>query len=263
MKHLVISILLFSAAAGFAVEVPANRRLTPEQQRERAAKMTMKRYGGLLRKANSAHGKVLFLNAQGKVGRSDLQRALNVIEDRVRPIWTYKEAELAGQADYAQIVKSNGCELGVVLVAAKGQPALLVAPESGWAVVNVAALDDGCDKEKLARRTRIELLRAFGYVAGGTFLVRDSIVMQGDIITPKDLDRIPQEDYGIDAISAFERNLPLRGVTPWFETTYKKACQEGWAPAPTNEFQKAIWDKVHALPTNPIKIKPETKPVKE
>jgi len=254
MKHLVISILLVSAVAGFAVEVPANRRLTPEQQRERVAKMNMKRYGGLLRKANSAHGRVLFLNAQGKVSRTDLQRALNVIEDRVRPIWTYKEAGMAKQADYAQIVKTNGCDLGVMLVAAKDQPALLVAPESGWAAVNVSALDDGCDKETLARRTRIELLRAFGYIAGGTFLVRDPIVMQGDVITPKDLDRIPMEDYGVDAIGAFERNLPLRGVTPWFETTYKKACEAGWAPAPTNEYQKAIWDKVHAVPANPMKI---------
>ena len=30
-----------------------------------------------------------------------------------------------------------------------------------------------------------------------------------------------------------------------------------------NEYQKAIWDKVHAMPTAPIKIKPETKKVKE
>ena len=42
-------------------------------------------------------------------------------------------------------------------------------------------------------------------------------------------------------------------------STYKKACEEGWAPNPTNEFQKAIWDKVHELPTEPIKIKPEEK----
>ena len=26
------------------------------------------------------------------------------------------------------------------------------------------------------------------------------------------------------------------------------------APAPTNEFQKAVWDKVHAIPQNPMKI---------
>ena len=36
--------------------------------------------------------------------------------------------------------------------------------------------------------------------------------------------------------------------------TYKEACEEGWAPAPTNEIQKAIWDKVRATPKNPMKI---------
>ena len=46
---------------------------------------------------------------------------------------------------------------------------------------------------------------------------------------------------------------------PGKRSVYRKACEEGWAPAPTNDVQKAIWDKVHAMPTEPIKIKPETK----
>ena len=50
-----------------------------------------------------------------------------------------------------------------------------------------------------------------------------------------------------------------QGVTVRATTNYKTACREGWAPAPTNDVQKAIWDKVHAMPTEPIKIKPEEK----
>ena len=46
-------------------------------------------------------------------------------------------------------------------------------------------------------------------------------------------------------------------------TSYHKACEEGWAPAPTNEVQKAIWEQVKADkergPTNPIKIEPPKK----
>ena len=48
---------------------------------------------------------------------------------------------------------------------------------------------------------------------------------------------------------------------PVMMVTYGRAVREGWAPAPTNEYQKAIWDKIHAMPTEPIKIKPETKKV--
>ena len=28
----------------------------------------------------------------------------------------------------------------------------------------------------------------------------------------------------------------------------------GWAPQPTNEVQRAIWDKVHAIPDKPLTI---------
>ena len=32
--------------------------------------------------------------------------------------------------------------------------------------------------------------------------------------------------------------------------TYKQACREGWAPAPTNEYQRAIWEAAKAAATN-------------
>ena len=44
------------------------------------------------------------------------------------------------------------------------------------------------------------------------------------------------------------------GVTPARKGIYEAACQQGWAPAPTNDIQKAIWDKVHAVPATPMKI---------
>ena len=45
--------------------------------------------------------------------------------------------------------------------------------------------------------------------------------------------------------------------------SYRRACEMGWASAPTNEFQEAVWDEIHQLPTEPIKIKPEAKKVTE
>ena len=44
------------------------------------------------------------------------------------------------------------------------------------------------------------------------------------------------------------------GVKPAEKTTYRKACHEGWAPPPTNEVQKAIWEQIHSSPDKPIKI---------
>ena len=256
-KQIVVAAVL-AALCGYtsiaAPVVPEKYRLTPEQVRERKAKTMMKRYGGILRKAGSAHGKVVFLNAQKKVARAGLQRALDVVEDRIHPIWEYVEAEAVNPCNPGTELKKAGADIGVVIVDAEGVPSLLVAPEAGWAVVNVAALTDGCDAETLAKRVRIEVLRAFALIGGAAFMQQDPIVLRPDIMTARDLDMIKEENFGIDVAYAISTGLPKRGVTPWLETTYKKACQEGWAPAPTNDVQKAIWNKVRAIPQNPMKI---------
>jgi hypothetical protein len=49
------------------------------------------------------------------------------------------------------------------------------------------------------------------------------------------------------------------GVTPTLVAHYRQACKQGWAPAPTNDVQRAIWNKVHELPSDPIKIKYDPK----
>jgi hypothetical protein len=54
--------------------------------------------------------------------------------------------------------------------------------------------------------------------------------------------------------SSINENLQALGMASERKVPYVKACKEGWAPAPTNEFQKAIWDKVHSTPKNPMKI---------
>ena len=63
----------------------------------------------------------------------------------------------------------------------------------------------------------------------------------------------------MDIVQRFWDYMKPLGVLPAQRATYLKACEEGWAPAPTNDVQKAIWEKVHAMPTEPLKIKPETK----
>ncbi len=35
-----------------------------------------------------------------------------------------------------------------------------------------------------------------------------------------------------------------RGIPLTRRTTYKQAVKEGWAPAPTNDIQRAVWDEV-------------------
>lgn len=46
------------------------------------------------------------------------------------------------------------------------------------------------------------------------------------------------------------RAMEAAGIEPVRRTTYKVAVEEGWAPPPTNDFQRAIWDAAHAAATN-------------
>jgi hypothetical protein len=38
------------------------------------------------------------------------------------------------------------------------------------------------------------------------------------------------------------------GVKPISVVTYRKAVEAGWAPAPTNDIQRAIYDEVKKAP---------------
>ena len=244
------SILTFLAAltvmtASAAETAQRKTKRTHAELEARANSVIDRRYGGMIRKAGSARGKVVFLNAQKKVPSAQLKSALDQIEENVHPIWEFKDVPSVRLANPKDDIVRNGGNVGVVLAESADLPALLVAPEEGWAVVNVTALGgEGVADAKLAARTRCELLRAFALAGGCAFMCRGQIVMREDIRKPADLDSIADESYGVDAMMALGRSLPVHGVIPWKQETYKKACREGWAPAPTNEYQKAIWEKI-------------------
>ena len=71
----------------------------------------------------------------------------------------------------------------------------------------------------------------------------------------EDLDKLHSEGITFDALQSIMRNLQNLGVTQTRKTTYRRACMEGWALQPTNDYQKVIWEEVHAKPTKPMKIK--------
>ena len=55
-----------------------------------------------------------------------------------------------------------------------------------------------------------------------------------------------------------QRTADLCGIGRYRVVTYKKACIEGWAPAPTNDAQRVFYEQAKADkergPTNPIEI---------
>lgn len=240
------------------------RTLAPGEFEARARRSFERRTGGKVRKPGSAQGKVVFLNAQRRVPAEALAGAFAEIDATVHPMWEAVDVEGVNAANPKGDIARVGGRIGVAIVDDGAAPGLVVAPEDGWAVVNVAALAaGGAEGGTLAARVRKEVLRGFALAGGCAFMSRGQVVLRGGVRGPRGLDAIAEEEYGVEALMTLERELPGYGVMPWREATYKQACREGWAPKPTNDVQRAIWDKVNADkergPSNPILIKPEPK----
>ena len=218
---------------------PNSRRLSYE---ERIAQS-----GGEVVKPGTFTGKVSIVSRQDRLSASDCSAV----------------AAILARETQCNIVCDNGDDatIKLMLVDDPNAPIALLAPEDRWGKLNMARIVDDLPGERAKEkffvpRARKMIIKSLSLLMGG-----GSSQFPGNIMnapTMRELDQCP-ESIPVDMIDNYIAYLKAVGVKPAEKTTYRKACREGWAPAPTNDVQKAIWDKVHAMPTEPIKIKPETK----
>ena len=189
-----------------------------------------------------AKGFVAIVNGQKQVASDVLEAAAKALVNQTQFAFRVVDAD------------TKNATMTVRVVDVAGKPPLLVAPEEGWAEINVAALaSDLKDKAKakfLPERVKKMVVRGYVLAAGAGSAYPENLM---DIVTVKDLD-YRELVLPVDAVARAQAHAFARGLTQYEKTTYRQACSEGWAPAPTNDIQKAIWDKVHELPTKPIKI---------
>ena len=224
----------------------------------------IERFGGLIRRPDAMTGKVIFLNSQKSVSSNQLKDVITQYGRSLRVPVEILSSDLISMenAIKASARKSNNITIFIVDDNDWDIP-MLIAPEKGSAIVNVAPLKENAKSDAyLVSRVKKEIVRAALYVCGGANSQYDNSLMKA-IRTPKDLDMLMNTSVPMDVVTRTVNYLPFFGISPNSHVSYLRACREGWAPAPTNEYQKAIWDKVHAMPTAPIKIKPETKKVRE
>ena len=146
----------------------------------------------------------------------------------------------------------------VALVSRDDSPILLCAPDEGWAVVNVKPLlADNPNDFAFRQRVQKETMRAMAYALGcGNSSARPCLMSEAETLTQ--IDALPKT-YGPEPMAKTAHAARRRGAVARKFVSYRTACEQGWAQQPTNDVQKAIWDEVHAMPTEPIKIKPEEK----
>ena len=254
MRTLVLTAVIGVSIAASGVEQPKTAT-SPADRRAAAAEKA----GGRIAVPNSRKGTISIVNAQQAVPQGEIENAIAIISKADE--YNFKIESADPGADPVSAVRNSKSPVTVAVVANDSTPALLVSPDEGWAVVNVNKLDAGLNtpdaKEKfLPSRFRKQFIRAFVLACTGTGSQYKQNFFWAKSIQDLDLYRefIPQ-----DSANNCKERLADKGVTPLKYTVYVRACHEGWAPQPTNDVQKAIWDKVHALPTEPIKIKPEEK----
>ena len=256
MKHTIIAVLLAVSAVAGAATNRVHKTLSPEE-REKRLEAFNRQTGGYVVKPDSGNGRILIANAQKRIPARAFVRVANVARMRMKlPVE-------CGEADAAMAAKPtsrSAAELKATLVVfVTDDPAsgstILTAPDERWAVVNVAAVGAGApDAEALENRVRRAVSRAIGILCGaGGSQYADSL--SGAFLDgPKDYDRFRSDLLPPDTFQRILTYVGKLGIRPVDQTTYQTACQEGWAPQPTNDVQKAIWDKVHAIPAKPIKI---------
>jgi len=243
MKKLMIigTGLLATSLFAQTMQGPVANHKRPSPAERRAAMLA--RTGGPIERPCKEPG-VCFMNFQKRLPSSEFRYALTGMS-RVFQMSAYTREGNPG--DEANLKALVGKHISVVAVVDdETTPMLLVSPDECWAKINIAKLAaDKPDTHKLTLRLNKELWRAFAFVSGGCYTETPACLLK-PARTLAELDAIQGSTIGPDSFLRVHSYLVDAKCTPAGMTTYISACKEGWAPAPTNDIQKAVWDKVKA-----------------
>ena len=241
-------------AAGLVAET--NENLTARQKLIKEHREFIMRTGGYVIKPDAGNRAVVIANAQTRVPVVAFRRALGYMRFAAKINFDLRTLKTA-EEPYAKMVKeTNAAVLIVVVDKPESSSPILVSPDERWTVVNVAALaSDKPGDTVLQTRFRAALTRAICYACGGGSSKNKSVPTSPLTGGVADYDRLMAESLGPDQIAFMTDYLFELGSRQILRVTYDVACQQGWAPAPTNAIQKAVWEKVHKVPDKPMKIK--------
>lgn len=192
---------------------------------------------------------MLVIDLQSRIPEADVAKEINhlrlVFKGPFREVSARGDGgSLAAAAAAAMDGLSKGAGVVVVLADEAGYPSVTVAPSSQYGILNVAALDTG-DSALLRERFHKELLRCAAYTFGIGNTSGGMCVMK-PIRNMDELDALEGRNIGPEALVQILRIAKERGMRPQRRVTYLKAVQDGWAPTPTNNYQRAIWNEIHS-----------------
>ena len=253
MKRLAFSLLAMTVAMTAMGITKLPRKPMTEEERTKLMEVRQRQTGGFLE--IKGKGYVAILNGGTEITEGTVREILKPLVDFTRGLNIEVRSVEPFVLEKAKSIREKaGAGACVFIADAPTLPMSLVALEEGWGMVNLAPLREGAPGvEKFAIRFRKELIRITSIVFSGAKSQYMVSPLQS-VTSVADLDKTVGDQFGIDTMMGVVKHLPEIGVVPDQRITYREACRKGIAPAPTNDFQKAIWDKEHAVPKNPMKI---------
>lgn len=264
MKKLILAVAAIAAVSVSALgDAPKKdfKDMTPEERAAWGAARMAERYrktGGEVIKPGSRKGSVAIINQQSKLPDSEIEKVLEMLRKDCNI--TYVSVKGTPGTKPLDALKKSGATFAIVVIDDPNEPSMLVANDECWATLNIAKYENNLPEGKLRyipfyARCRKGILRAYAVLGGGA-----RSQFPGNILAVTSIE-------GLDAVGEFvpgDAQMLIRqtfkdyGVTAETRATYIRACKEGWAPAPTNDVQKAIWDRMknekERGPTNAVQI---------
>ena len=247
MKKIICTLYVLLTLAAVA----AQQKMTAEEREL----LIQQKVGGFIER--EAKGSIVVINCQKSFDINSITNSISLARKNLQTSVDVVEGKFSVETAKNEVTARNGTA-GVFIVDEPSLPISLVSLEETWGMVNVAKLRKNASADVLAKRAAKEFNRVLAVVFGGGLSSQKSSIMR-PMTKASDLDRVINAWIPFDTMNVMFNALPEYGITHRKRVTYVKACQEGWAPAPTNEYQKAIWDKVHSIPDKPFIIEYDPK----
>ncbi len=220
--------------------------------------------GGLLVKPGSCTGSIRFVNVASCVPSSAIEGVVQGVRGLMPlDVEAVTSSETFSPVSADALRTKLGATEAIFVIDDKSLPMTLIAPEAGWAAVNAAPLKAGAPDDKLlATRLQRQLWRVFAQLNGAANTMFPHCVLK-PVHTLADLDALSMNMVCPEPYNKMIEDLRHRGITPRRMATYRQACKEGWAPAPTNDVQRTILEQIRAEiergPSKSITIPPPKK----
>jgi hypothetical protein len=218
-------------------------------------------FGGIITVWPKEPGLFVFVNNQHAVKETILNKPVEMLKAdfNINIKSLSSEGKKFDLKNIPAELKSFGAKGGIYFINDPAFPVVLAAAEDGWGVLNMAPIvADAPDSIKLNKRVQKLINRLFANIHG----VADPSMMPACVMKHAvglaGVDSLICSTFSPEANSKITAYLNKAGYKQRKCGTYYDACEEGWAPTPTNAVQKKIWDKVHKLPTKPLMIVPES-----